>query len=88
MARIIAGEIFHRIKVVGLRYIMHKTHTLLGMLVREFLVFMKHWITNMQTIRHLSLRWTVSFVIKLFIFLLTLDLIISMLALTWWRSVV
>lgn len=37
--RSILREIFHRIRVVGLRYIVHKGHKLLGMLVRAFLVF-------------------------------------------------
>jgi len=39
-------EILHIIKVVGLRYIVHMRHILLGMLVRVFLVFMQHWIKN------------------------------------------
>ena len=68
MARIIVGEIACRIRLVSLRYIVHRTHRLLGMLVRLFLVFMKHWITNKQTIMDLTLRWMVSFVIKLFLF--------------------
>ena len=86
--RSILREIVHKIKVVGLRYTVHKRHKLLGMLVRAFLVFMQHWITTGHTIGHLSLRWMISFVIKLFIFWLTLDLIISILVLTWWISVV
>lgn len=59
-------DIFDRTRVVGPIYIVHKGQRLLGMLVREFLIFMHHWITNKQTIRHLSLRWTITFVIKLF----------------------
>ena len=35
-------EIVHRIRVIGLRYIMHKRHRLLGMLVRSFLIFMNN----------------------------------------------
>ena len=65
---IIAGDIVHNIKLVGLIYIVHNTHKLLWMLLRGFLVFMQHWVTNRQTIKHLSLRWMVRFVIKLFLF--------------------
>ena len=60
-------DIVHRIRVVGLIYIVHRRHILLGMLVKAFLVFMQHWITNRQTTMHLSLRWMVRFVINLFI---------------------
>ena len=65
---IIAREIVHNIRVVGLRYIVCRRHKMLGMLVKAFLVSMQHWTTNRQTIRHLSLTWTVSFVSKLFLF--------------------
>ena len=82
------GDIVHRIRVVGLRYIVYRRHRLLGMWGRVFLVFMQLWSTNRHSTRHLSLRWTISFVIKLFLLLLTLDLIIAMLFLTWWISMV
>lgn len=39
---IIAREIVHSIRVVGLEYIVHKMYKLLGMLVRLFLVSMQH----------------------------------------------
>ena len=68
VAKIIVGEIVHRIKVVYLRYTVHRRNKLLETLVRVFHVSMQHWITNRWRIRHLSLRWTVSFVIKLFLF--------------------
>ena len=83
---IIAGEIVHNIRAVDLRYIMHRTHKMLGMLVKVFLVFMQHWVIDKKTIRDISLIWTITFVIKLFLFVLTLDLIIDMLVLTWWIS--
>ena len=46
MERRTLRDIVHRIRVVGLRYIVHRRHKMLGMLVRAFLVFMQHWITN------------------------------------------
>ena len=46
MAKISGGEIVYRIRVVGLRYIVHVTHKVLGMLVIEFIVLMKHLIKN------------------------------------------
>ena len=39
MENIIVGEIVERIGVLGLKYIVHMTHRMLGMLVREFLLF-------------------------------------------------
>jgi len=68
MENIIAGEIIYKIGVVGLKYIVHRMHRLLGLLVRAFLEFMQHWITNEKTIRHLSLRCMVKFMIELFLF--------------------
>lgn len=50
---IIAGGIVHNSRVADLRYIVHKMHMLLGMLVKVFLVCMQHWITNMKTTKHL-----------------------------------
>ena len=52
------GDIVHKIRVVRLRYIVRRRHRLLWMLVRVFLIFMQHWIINIHTIMHLSLRWT------------------------------
>lgn len=68
VARIIAGGISCRIRVVDLRYTVRKRYRLFGMLVRVFHVSMKHWIKNRQIIRHLSLGWMLSFLIKLFLF--------------------
>jgi len=65
---IIARETVHNTKVVGLRYTVHRRHRLLEMLVRVFHVSMQHWITNRKSTMHLSLKWTVTFVIKLFLF--------------------
>jgi len=67
--RIIKGDIVHKIRVVDRRYTVRRRHILLGMLVRLFHVFMQHWITNKHIISHLSLRWMVTFVIRLFIFI-------------------
>ena len=68
MEKIITGNIVYRIKVLGLRYIVLRRHIQWEMLGTTFLVSMQHWITYRQTIKHISLRWTISFVIKLFIF--------------------
>lgn len=40
VARNTLREVFHRIMVVGIRYIVHMRHKLLGMLAREFLLYM------------------------------------------------
>jgi len=51
VAKIIAGEIVCKIKVVGLRYIVHRMHRLLGMLVITFMdliiviLFLTWWIS-------------------------------------------
>lgn len=45
-ARIIKVDIFCRIRVVGLRYIVCRINRLLGMLAKAFLVSMQHWIKN------------------------------------------
>lgn len=66
-------DIFHGIRVVGLRYIAQRRHTLLGTLVRVFHISMRHWTTIRKNTRNLSLRWTIIFVIRLFLFWLTLD---------------
>jgi len=65
---IITGETIHNIIVVGIIYTVHRRHKLLEMLVKVFHISMQNWITNRQSIMHLPLKWTVSFVIKLFIF--------------------
>jgi len=44
---IIVGEIVHSIWAVDLRYIVHRMHRMLGMLVRVFLAIMQSWIKNM-----------------------------------------
>jgi len=66
--KIIPGETAHNSRVVGLRYTVHRRHRVLEMLVRVYHVFMQHWIKNRQSIRHLLLKWTISFLIKLFLF--------------------
>ena len=62
------GDIFCSIRVVGLSYTVHRRCRLLGMLVRVFHVSMQQWTTGRHSTRNLSLIWTVSFVIKLFLF--------------------
>lgn len=86
VARIITGDIFHKIKVVNLKFIVLKRHRQLGILGKIFLQFMQHWIIGRLIIKHLLSRWKVGFFIKLFIFLLTLDLTIVTSALTEWIS--
>lgn len=66
----------------GRPWIYSARHRKLGMLVGLFPKFMQWWITGNLIIKHLLSRWNVSFVIKLFLFSLILDLIISILALT------
>lgn len=88
LVRNTSGDIISRIRVEGLRYIVHRRHRLLEMLVRVFHISMDQWIAGKQNTRHLSLIWMVIFVINLLLFSLTLDLIIAMLVLTWWISVV
>ena len=68
VARIIVRGIFCSIKVVDPRYIVLGRHIQLVMLVIEFLGSMQLWTIGRQIIRHLSLRWMVSFVIKLILF--------------------
>lgn len=57
MARNTLGEIVRKTKVVGLIYTVHKRRRMLGMLGREFLVFMRPWTIDKKRITHLSLRW-------------------------------
>ena len=57
-------DIFHRIRVVGLRYIVHKRRKLLGIFAKVFLISMQLWRIDKQAIKHLSLRWMISFLIK------------------------
>ena len=68
VARNTIREIVHRTKVVGLRYTVHERHRLLGTLVKVFHVSMQEWTIGRQNTKHLSLRWKVRFVIKLFLF--------------------
>ena len=63
-----SGEIVYNIRVEGLGYIVHRRHRLWGMLTRVFHVSMQQWKTSKKNIWNLSLRWTVRFVIKLFLF--------------------
>lgn len=57
VAKIIVGEIVHRIKVVYLRYTVHRRNKLLETLVRVFHVSMQPWITSKQSIMHISSRF-------------------------------
>lgn len=88
VARIIVRGTICNIRVVETRSIVHKRCKQLGMLVITFLIFMQLLTTGSQITTLLSLRWKLSFVIKLFIFLLGPDLTIIILILTWWISVV
>lgn len=85
---IIVGQIVHRIKVVDYISKLLRGHRHQSMLNRVSLKFMQCEVIEKQTTRHLLSRWMVRYLIKLFIFLLTLDLIIVILILTSWISVV
>ena len=69
------GDIVCNIMVEGLRYTINRRCGLLGMLARVFHVSIQQWKMGKQNTKHLSLRWTVRSVVKLFLFGLTLDLI-------------
>ena len=56
VVRSILGGIFHGIRVVDRRYIVHKRCRLLGMLGRAFLVSMSHWIIGRNITKHILWR--------------------------------
>ena len=68
VARNTLREFVYKIRMVGLIYIVHRRRGLLGMLVIVFFVSIQQWATNRQNTKNLSLRWTVRFMIKLFLF--------------------
>lgn len=68
VARIIIRGIVCSIRLVDPRSIVLKRRIQLGMLVITFLGFIQLWKTSVRIIKHLSLRWMVIFVIKLFLF--------------------
>jgi len=84
----IAREIFHNIRVAYYKSTTLSRHKQWGMLNRVFHIFMQCWMVGRWITRNLLSRWTTSFVIKLFLFLMPLDISIVMLILTWWISVV
>jgi len=89
VVRIIArGIVYSIIVVVEPRYRVLRRRIQLVMLVIPFLGYMELWSIGRGIIKYRLLRWIVSFVIKLFLFLLIMDLTIFILILTWWISVV
>lgn len=68
VVRSILKGIVHKIRVVGLKFRVHKKRRQLGMLGREFHEIMKSWITSQQITRQWLSIWIVNFVIKLFPF--------------------
>lgn len=82
VVRSILRSIVYRVRVEDLKVTVHRKHKLLGMLGKKILVSMQHWIIGRWVTKHLSSRWMASFLIILFKFLLTLDLVIVMLMLT------
>jgi len=83
VVRIIVRGIVCSIKVVvEPRSIVLRRCIQLVMLVIAFPISMQLWTIDRWTIRHRSLRWSVRFVIKLFLFLLILDITIVILILT------
>jgi len=64
----ISGGISHCIRLVGLRYMVHRKIRKLRMLEISVLKSIQHSIISRQITEHLLFRWMVSFVIKLFLF--------------------
>lgn len=60
--------IFYKINVLGLRLIVQVRCRLFRMLGRELHVSMHHWIIGNKIIMHLTLIWSVTFFIRLFLF--------------------
>lgn len=66
--RMIAGDIVHNIRVVDRRSTVLMRHRQWGILEKVVLEFMYHWIKGRQITKSLLSRWTVRFMIKLFLF--------------------